>query len=83
MDEELVDKIAMDEILIENSVMEAKIDPKVVTDLARFQIGGWNELQPIDQKSLEKFIEENMPWLLVGIPSRVPFLVAHYFGATL
>ena len=68
---------------MENSVVDAKIDPKVVMDLAIFQIGGWNEVQPIDQKSLENFIDENMPWLLVGIPSRDPFLVAHYFGETL
>ena len=55
-----------------------KIDSKVVTDLSVFKIGGWNELQPIDQKLLENFIEENLPWLLVGIPGRDPFLVTHY-----
>ena len=55
-----------------------KIDPKDVMDLSIFKIGGWNELQPIGRNSLGKFIDENWPWLLVGIPSRDPFLVTHY-----
>ena len=59
---------AMDEQMMENSVMDAKIDPKVVMDLSIFKIGGWNELQSIVQKSFAKFIVENLPWLLVGIP---------------
>ena len=44
-------KNAMDEQLMENSVMDAKIDPKVAMDLSMFKIGGWNELQPIVLKS--------------------------------
>ena len=40
-----------------------------------FKIDGWNSLQPIDQYLLEEFIDENEPWLLIGIPSRDPFLV--------
>ena len=48
MDKELVENRAMDEKLMENSVMDAKIHSKVVMDLFIFQIGGWNELQPID-----------------------------------
>ena len=58
--------------------MNAKIDPKVVMDLSIFSIGGWNSLQPINQKLLEEFIDENEPWLLIGIPSRDPFLVTQY-----
>ena len=58
--------------------MDAKIDPKVVMDLSIFGSGGWNELQPIDQKSLGKIIEENISQLLIGIPSRDPFFVTHY-----
>ena len=38
-----------------------------------------NNLQPINQKKfLEEFIAENEPWLLIGIPSRDPFLVTQY-----
>ena len=48
---------------------------EVVMDLSIFKIGGWNELQRIAQTSLEEFIDENLPWLLAGIPSRDPFLV--------
>ena len=58
--------------------MDAKIDPKVVMDLSIFKIGGWNSLQPNNQNLLEKFIDENEPWLLIGIPSRDPFLVTQY-----
>ena len=39
--------------------MNAKIDPKVVMDLSIFKIGGWNSLQPSNQKLLEEFFEEN------------------------
>ena len=44
-------------------------------DLSIFKIGGWNSLQPINQNLLEEFIDENEPWLLIGTPSRDPFLV--------
>ena len=67
-------KIAMDPKLMKSSVMDAKIDPKVVIDLSIFKSGGCNELQAIDLKTLDKFIDENMPWLLVGISSRDPFI---------
>ena len=39
-----------------NFVIYAKIDPKVVMDLSKFDIGGWNSLQPINEKMLEEFI---------------------------
>ena len=55
--------------------MDAKIDPKVVMDLYIFKMGGWNSLQPINQILLEELTDENEPWLLIGIPSRDPFLV--------
>ena len=58
--------------------MNAKIDPKVVIDLSIFSIGGWNSLQPINQNLLKEFIDENEPWLLIGIPSRDPFFVTQY-----
>ena len=48
---------------VKNFVMNAKIDPKVVMDLSRFKIGGWNSLQPIKQKLLAEFIDTNEPWL--------------------
>ena len=55
-----------------------KIDPKVVMDLSIFKIGGWNSLHPSNQKLLEEFMDENEPWLLIGIPSRDPFFVTQY-----
>ena len=35
-------------------------------------------MPPINQKLLEEFIDENEPWLLIGIPSRYPFVVTQY-----
>ena len=63
---------------VKNFLMDAKIDPKVVMDLSMFKIGGWTSLQPINQNLLEKIIGENEPWLLIGGPSRDPFLVTQY-----
>ena len=60
---------------MKNSVMNAQIDPKVVMDLSNSKIDGWNRLQPSNQKWSEEFIDENEPWLLIGIPNRDPFLV--------
>ena len=78
MNEELVQNGVMNVKFVKNFVMNAKIDPKVVMDLSIFKIGGWNSLQPINQELLEEFIDENEPWLLIGIPSRDPFLVTQY-----
>ena len=78
MDEELVQNSVMDEKCVENFVMDAKIDPKVVMDLSILKIGGWNILQPNNQQLLEEFMDENKPWLLIGIPSRDSFLVTQY-----
>ena len=47
-------------------------------DLSISKIGGWNSLQTINHKLLEEFIDENEPWLLIGIPSRDPFFVTQY-----
>ena len=78
MNEELVQNAVMDEQLVKNFVMNAKIGPKVVMDLSIFKIGGWNSLQLGNQKMLEEFIDENEPWLLIGIPRRDPFLATQY-----
>ena len=53
MNEELVQNGVMDGKFVKNFVMNAIIDPKVVMDLSTFQIGGWNSLQPSNQKMLE------------------------------
>ena len=63
--------------MIQNFVMDAKIDPKVVMDLSTFKIGGWN-LQPSNRKLLEEFIDENEPWLLIRTPGRDPFFMIQY-----
>ena len=78
MNEELLQNGVMDGKFVKNFVMNAKIDPKVVVDLSMFNIGGWNSLQPISQNLLEEFIDQNEPWLLIGIPIRDPFLVTQY-----
>ena len=78
MDEELVQNGVMDGKFVKNFVMNAKIVPKVVMDLSIFKIGGWNRLQTIYQNLLEEFIDKNEPWMLIGIPSRDPFLVTQY-----
>ena len=46
--------------------------------MSKIKIGGWNSLQPINQKLLEEFIDENKPWLLIGIPSKDPILLTQY-----
>ena len=69
--EELVQNSVMNEKFVKNFVSDAKIDPKVVMDLSIFKIGGWNSLQSIGGNLLEEFSDENEPWLLIGIPSRV------------
>ena len=62
MNEEWVQNSVMNEKFVKKFVMNAKIDPKVVMDPSIFRIGGWNCLQPINQKLFEKFIHENDPW---------------------
>ena len=78
--EKQVQNSVMNENLVKNIVMNAKIDPKVVMDLSIFKIGGWNSLQPINQKLLEESFDENEPRLLIGIPSRDPIHVTVYLG---
>ena len=78
MDEKLIQNGMMDEKFVKNFVMDAKSDPKVVLGRSIFKIGGWNSMQPINQKLLETFVDENEPWLLIGIPSRDPIFVTQY-----
>ena len=47
-------------------------------DLSIFKIGGWNRLQHSNRKLLEELIDENEPWLFIGIPSRDSFLMIQY-----
>ena len=77
-DEELVQNGVMDGKFVKNFVMGAKIDPKVVMDLSIFKIGGWNSLQPINQKLTEECINENEPRLSIRIQSRVSFFMIQY-----
>ena len=49
----------MNEKFVKDSVMNAKIDPKVVMVLSIFKICGWNNLQPSNQHLMEEFIGEN------------------------
>ena len=79
MNEELVQNGVMNEKFVKNFVMDAKIDPKVVMGLSVFNFGGWNSLQPINQNLLEELIDENEPWLSIGVPGRDPLFVTHYF----
>ena len=59
--------IVMNEEFVKNSVMSAKIDLTVLMELSTFIIGGWNNLQPSNQRSMKKDVDENEPWLSVGI----------------
>ena len=63
---------------VKNSVMNVKVDPKAVMDLSLFKIGGWNSLPPSNQNLLVDFIDENEPWMLIGIPNRDPCLATQY-----
>ena len=47
-------------------------------DLSIFKVGGWDNLQHSNQEILEEFIDENDPWLLVGIQNRDSFFVTQY-----
>ena len=78
MNEEFVKNIVMNEDFVKNSVMNGNIDPKVVMERSTFNIDGWNSVQPSNQHLLEYFVDENEPWLLIGIPNRDPFLVTQY-----
>ena len=49
----VVQNIVTNEKFFKNSVMNAKIDPKVVVDLSIFKIGEWNNVQSNNQSSLE------------------------------
>ena len=75
MDDKSNQNVVMDGQFVENIVMDATIDPEVVMDLSIFKIGGWNTSQPSNQNLSEESIDENEPWLLIGIPNRDPFLV--------
>ena len=68
----------MNEKIVNNRVMNAKINPKVVMDLSKIKSGGWNFLQPSNRKLLKAFINEDEPWLLIGIPSRDLLFVTQY-----
>ena len=78
MGEELVQNGVMDEKFVKNFVMDSKIDPKVVMDLSIFKVGGWNILPPSNRKLFEEFIDENEPWLLIGIPIGDSFFTIQY-----
>ena len=58
--------IVMNEEFVKNFVMDAKIDPKVVMELS--MLNNW--WHPRNQILLEGFMDENEPWLLLGIPNR-------------
>ena len=42
----------MNEKIVKNFVMDAKIDPKVVMDLSRFKICGWNSFAAQQSKNV-------------------------------
>ena len=68
---------------VKNSVMNGNIDPKVVMERSTFNIGGWNNFQPSSQHLLEHFVDDNEPWLLIGIPNRDPICCDTVLGTTL
>ena len=68
---------------LKNSVMNGNIDPNIVMERSTVKIGGWNSVQPSNQHLLEYFVDENEPWLLIGIPNRDPFFATQYLETTL
>ena len=80
MSEKFVKNSMMNEKIVKNGVMNAKIDPKVVMDLSKFKIGGWIQFAAQQPKIVWKnlLMRTNLGWLLIGIPSRDPFLVTQY-----
>ena len=78
MDDKIDQKTVMDVELVQNGVMDEKFVKNFVMDLSMSKIGGWNSLQPINQKLREEFIDEHELWLLIGIPRRNPFFVTQY-----
>ena len=74
----MVQNSVMNEKFVKNSLTNANIYPKVVMDLSILKIGGWSSLEPSNHKLLEEYIDENEPWLLIGIPSRDPLLVTQH-----
>ena len=75
MDEEWVQNDVMDEEFVKNFVIDAKIDSKVVMDLSITKVLDGTVCNPLIKILLEEIIDENEPWLLIGIPGRDPFLV--------
>ena len=65
----------VDEPLVKISVMNARIDPKVLMDLSIFKIGGWNLSHTSNQHLLESYMDGNEACLSIGIPNRGPFFV--------
>ena len=64
---------------MKNFVMNAKIDPKVVTDLTLFSSVEWSGTFGSPAINIcWIFFEWNELWLLIGNPSRDPFLVTQY-----
>ena len=79
MDEELFQNVAIGEKFVKNFVMDAKIVPKVETDLPKFKSSGWNILQHGKRKLLKESIQEDeRQLLLIGILSRYSFLLMQY-----
>ena len=75
-----VQNIVTDEELVQNGVMDKK--SWRMMGLSIFSNGGWNILQPSNRKLLEDFIDENEPWLLIGIRSRDSFFNDTVLGTT-
>ena len=53
----VVHNIVMNEKFVKDSVMNAKIDPKVVMVLSIFKICAWNNLQPSNRHLLDECID--------------------------
>ena len=62
---------------MKSRVTYAKFDPTGLMELSYScaTIGGRNSLETGEQKLLGAFMDENEPWLLVGIVNRDPFFV--------
>ena len=55
-----------------------KIDPKVVMDLSFLKDRRMEQFTSKEPQMLESFMDENEPWLLIGISNRDPFFATQH-----
>ena len=73
-----VKNIVRDEKIVKNIVKNAQTDPNVEMYPSNLKLVDGTISSPSNQSLMDEFLDENEPWLSVGIPNRDPFFVTHY-----